>query len=72
MSCRSDLCLFGIVNQYLTSVVQFTFMPVGPVVKVYFSGCRILGEGGSGSLVMRTSLIPSGPRDLSLRMCHFF
>jgi hypothetical protein len=60
----------SLINQYLPAVIQFTLMPVSPVVQVHLTRSGIFGQSRRSSLVMGTTFIPSGLGGFSLRMCH--
>jgi hypothetical protein len=60
----------SLINQYLPAVIQFTLMPVSPVVQVHLTRSRVFGQCRGSSLVMGTTFIPSGLGGFSLRMCH--
>src|SRR5690554_528264 len=66
------LCGFSSINNYLTSIIEFAFMPMCSVIQMRFSGYWIFGNLGHSGLVMRSSFVSSGLRSFSLRMCHFF
>ena len=63
-------CFLIAIDEYLTAIIQFSFVPVCPVVEMQFSGCRIFGQGRRSGLVVRSPFISPGFRYFSLRMCH--
>lgn len=64
------LDLFGLIDQHLTFVIQFAFVPVRPMEQVHFTG-RWVGRQGRGyRFVVGSSLVSSGFRNFSLGMCH--
>jgi hypothetical protein len=60
----------SLVYQYLSAVIQFTLVPVRPVVEVHLPCGRILGKRRCRCFVMGATFIPSGLGGFSLRMCH--
>src|SRR5690606_18086498 len=68
-----DLCFgfsLSFVNNYLSSVVQFSFVPVCSVKQMSLSGSWTCSDGWCYCFVMCPSLISSCFRNLSFRMCH--
>ncbi len=63
--------LLGGVNYNLAAVVHFAFVPVRSVKQVRLASGRIYRKGGSSSLVVGSSFVPSCFRGFSLWMCHF-
>lgn len=61
---------FGFIYQNLTSVVQFSFVPVGSVEQVYFASSWVFSQCWGYSLIMSSSFVSSGFWGLSLGMCH--
>jgi hypothetical protein len=62
---------FIVVDQNFTSVVKFTFMPVGTVVQMGFTCSAASTNLRGSSLEVRSSFVPSGFRYFSFRMRHF-
>ena len=60
------------VDQYLTPVVELTFVPVCTVVQMRLTCSRVFGNLRSNGLVVSSSLISSLLRRSSFRMCHFY
>lgn len=64
------LYYFRIIDQNLPAIIQFSFMPVSPVINMRFSRCRIGSNLGNCRFVMRSSFISSCFGYFSLWMCH--
>jgi hypothetical protein len=72
-NCCSKLGFYYliVVDQNFTSVVKFTFMPVGTVVQMGFT-CSATSTNLRGRcLEVCSSFVPSGFRYFSFRMRHF-
>lgn len=69
---QQELCFLLVLHcQYLTAVVQFTFVPVGTVEKVWLSGGRTSRDVVSLRFVVGAALSGFGFGLTSLGMCHF-
>lgn len=59
------------LHHYFATVVQFPFVPVGPVEKVHFAGGGVFGQLWDLGFVVGSSFVSSGAGLSSLWMCHF-
>ena len=66
----TDLGKYFFFHHHFTFVVKFSFVPESPVGQVHLTGSRACHQLLSGTFYVSPSLVSSGFRCFSFRMCH--